>query len=242
MELRHRRGARLRNRSVWPALVLLGGGLGSAWAARTLVADALTARHARRPAGVLARRLYRNRRSHHASLREALDVLALRPEDRLVEIGCGGGLFLELALPRCHSAKAIDHSPDMIRLAAARNATAIDKGRLELVEDDARRMPFADGEFSAAAMTDVFLVLENPNAVLAELHRVLTEHGRLVIHTRAPETAPLMRRIGLGWMARRLRFYSDDELAGLLQVTGFARIVVERREDSYAQVATARLA
>lgn len=188
---------------------------------------------------MLARHFYRDRRAHQASLREALDALALRPEDHLVEVGCGGGLFLELALQRCHSAKAIDHSPDMLRLAAALNATAIDQGRLELVEGDARQMPFADGEFKAAAMTDVLLVLEDPAAVLAELHRVLAEHGRLVIHTRAPETAPLMRRIGLGWMARRLRFYRDHELADLLKTAGFAPIAIERQEQDYAQLATA---
>lgn len=235
------RGRGLQGRSRWAALALVAaGGLGTAWASRTRVADALTARHARRPAGLLARRLYRDRRSHQASLGEALDALGPRPEDRLVEVGCGGGLLLELALQRCHSAKAIDHSPDMIRLAAARNATAIDEGRLELVEGDARRMPFADGDFTAAAMTDVFLVLEDPAAVLAELHRVLTQHGRLVIDTRAPETAPLMRRIGLGWMARRLRFYSDHELADLLTMAGFRTVAIKRYEQSYAQLATAR--
>lgn len=101
-------------------------------------------------------------------------------------------------------------------------------------------MPFADQEFTAAVMIDVFLMLQHPAAVLAELHRVLAEHGRLVIHTRAPETVPLMHRIDLGWMARRLGFYDDDILADMLVTAGFADIVIERGQRSSAQLIAAR--
>lgn len=238
MTRQQRRGDGGRRAAEFGAVGLLIPGLGVAWA-RVRLADALTDRHARRPAGGFARRFYGKRRSYHG-LGEALEATRLEPEDRLVEVGCGGGLLLELALQACRSAKAIDHSPDMLRLAAARNAQALEEGRLELVAGDAQRMPFAGNEFSAAVMVDVLLVLERPQAVLVELHRVLAEHGRVVIHTRAPETIPLMRWIGLGWMARRLRFYSDQSLAEMLTAAGFADVVIERRVRGSAQLVTAR--
>jgi ubiquinone/menaquinone biosynthesis C-methylase UbiE len=215
------------------------GALAAGWAARRHVADALTERQARRPAGALARRFYGERRGYQASFQQTLDALELSHEDRLLEIGPGGGLFLELALRRCGSVTAIDHSPDMLRLARQRNADAARQGRLRLVEGDATRLPFPDGEFTAAAMIDVFLVLEHPDAVLAELQRVLTARGRVAIHTRTPETSRVMRRIGLGWMARRLRFYDEDELAAALAHAGFPGAVVERVDHGYAQLATA---
>jgi len=209
------------------------------WWQRNRLADRLTESQARRPSGRLARCFYAKARGHHEGFQDVLQALSLRQEDRLVEIGCGGGVFLELALEHCGNAKAIDHSPDMLDLASRRNAQAIADGRLTLIEGNAERLPFASGEFTVAAMTDVFLVLDDPAQVLAELHRVLATEGRLAVHTRAPATGPLMRRLGLGWMARRLRFYDDREFAALLSSAGFDDVTVTRRARSYAQLATA---
>jgi ubiquinone/menaquinone biosynthesis C-methylase UbiE len=90
---------------------------------------------------------------------------------------------LEWALRSGCSAKAIDHSPEMVHLASERNAEAIGEGRLQVLESEAERLPFADGEFTCAAMTNVFFFLYAPAAVLAEVHRVLADDGRLAIYT-----------------------------------------------------------
>jgi len=37
-------------------------------------------------------RMYRNPKGHYKSFRWALDKLQLRPDDILLEIGCGGGV------------------------------------------------------------------------------------------------------------------------------------------------------
>lgn len=214
------------------------GAAGALWRQRERVANALTSSQARRPSGRLARALYGGARAHQDGFRDTLHALALEREDRLVEIGCGGGIFLELALRRCGFAKAVDHSPEMVRLTSERNAQAIRNGRLDVLQGCAERLPFGDLEFTAAAMTDVLLVLDDPDAVLAELHRVLAHDGRLVVHTRAPEARRLMGRLGLGWMARRLRFYDDDQLGGMITAAGFRRVTVRRRPRSYAQLAT----
>jgi ubiquinone/menaquinone biosynthesis C-methylase UbiE len=198
-------------------------------------ADWLTDRLARRPAGVLGRAFYRAARPHHASFHATLDALALSAADRLLEIGCGGGVFLEWALATGCRARAIDHSPEMLALARERNAAAIDDGRLTLDQADAERLPFADDEFTAAAMTNVFFFLYRPEAVLAEIGRTLGPGGRIAIHTDA--TAFLVPPP----IARRMRFYTDDELDGLLRRAGYAEISVGRTgPGERMQLATAR--
>jgi ubiquinone/menaquinone biosynthesis C-methylase UbiE len=231
-----RRNARQAHRRLARTLTAVGV---LSWWQRNRLADRLTESQARSPSGRLAQCFYAKARGHHEGFQDVLQALSLHHEDRLVEIGCGGGVFLELALALPQCSRAIDHSLDMLDLASRRNAQAIADGRLTLIEGKAERLPFAPGEFTVAAMTDVFLVLEDPAPVLAELHRVLAPEGRLAIHTRAPATEPLMRRLGLGWMARRLRFYDDDELAALLSGAGFDDVTVTRRARSYAQLATA---
>src|SRR5580692_3331409 len=85
---------------------------------------------ARRPAGTFGRFLYRNPHSHFKSFETTLAVLELKSDDRLLEVGCGGGTFLALALASGCEAKAIDHSADMVTLASQRNGTACHAGRL----------------------------------------------------------------------------------------------------------------
>jgi ubiquinone/menaquinone biosynthesis C-methylase UbiE len=214
--------------------VAVAGGL-AAWRARERLADWLTDSLARQPACWIGRRFYREARPHQATFLETLDVLALRAEDHLLEIGCGGGTFVEWALATGCSARAIDHSAEMLVLARERNATAIDDGRLALYETDAERLPFADDEFTAAAMTNVFFFLYRPEAVLAEIKRTLAPAGRVAIYTNATAfMAPPP-------IAHRMNFYTDDELHGLLQRAGYAEITVRRTgPGNRMQLATAR--
>jgi SAM-dependent methyltransferase len=210
---------------------------GAAWGPRARVADWLTDSLARRPSGWLARRFYRNPRPHFASFEETLAALALRADDRLLEIGCGGGMLLERALRDAGSAKAIDHSAEMVALARKRNAGAVAAGRLTVEQAEAERLPFADGEFTTAALANVFFFLYEPGRVLDELHRVLASGGRLAIHTDAP---------GLpSWLApitRRMRFYDDAQLVQLLVAAGFSDATVTRTAGGRGQLATARRA
>lgn len=200
-------------------------------------ADWLTDSLARRPSGWLARRFYREPRPHFASFEETLTALALGQDDRLLEIGCGGGVLLERALRDVGSAKAIDHSTEMVALARKRNAEAIAAGRLTVEQAEAERLPFTDGEFTAAALANVFFFLYEPQRALGELHRVLADGGRLAIRTDAP---------GLpSWLApitRRMRLYSDAQLVQLLVAGGFSDATVTRTAGGRGQLATAHRA
>jgi SAM-dependent methyltransferase len=203
------------------AAVSLGGAVG-AWRARKRLAEGMTDALARRPSGWIARRFYRDARAHQQSFRETLDVLELGPQDRLLEVGCGGGTFLAWALASGCTARAVDHSAEMLELARRRNAAAIAEDRLALYEADAASLPFPDGAFTAAASTNAFFFFYEPDAVLAEIRRVLAPGGRIAIHTDATAfMAPPP-------VAHRMRFYTDDELHRMLERAGYQQIEVRR--------------
>jgi len=205
----------------------------TAWQASGLPADAfadwLTDRVARRPAGCRAREIYGADDVHDFARRAVLDALALRPEDRLLEIGCGGGLLLRDALAFGVSATGIDHSEDMVSLARERAPGA------ELVLASAEQLPFGNASFTAVAMSVVFFLLPDPLGVLRECRRVLRAGGRIAVYTTAPElrgtpAAPEP-------VASHARFYEDEVLAGMAHQAGLANIVVTT--DQGAQLLTA---
>jgi SAM-dependent methyltransferase len=182
------------------------------------VGDWLTDRWARRPSGSAAREGYRDPTHHRPSFGAILSALQLQPDDVLLEVGCGGGAFLEQALRSGCRAAALDHSPEMVALARELNAEAIADGRLEIVEGEAEQLPFADDTFTCAAMMQVFFFLDAPR-VLAECRRVLRPDGRLAVFTvteaaRGTPAAPEP-------MASRGRFYADEELVRLARDAGF---------------------
>jgi SAM-dependent methyltransferase len=181
--------------------------------------DWITDRRARRPSGPQARATYRDPLYHRPNFKAILTVLVLRPDDYLLEVGCGGGAFLHDALESGRKAAAIDHSSDMVRLAREVNHSAIQQNRLEIREADAGSLPFPDGIFTCAVMTGVFGFISNPLKALSEIRRVLAPGGRFVLFTgtrelRGTPAAPEP-------IASRLYFYEDNELIDLARKAGF---------------------
>jgi ubiquinone/menaquinone biosynthesis C-methylase UbiE len=193
--------------------------------------DRVTDRRARRPHGRRARRIYGADDTHSFLWEPVLDALSLGPDDRLLDVGCGGGAFLRRALLTGCAAVGVDHSRDMVRLARSKAGV-----RVEKAEADA--MPFADGEFTAISCLVAFFFFGDPVAVLREMRRVLDpERGRVAIMTTAPEAkgspaAPYP-------LATRGRFYTDDELVRLPREAGFGKARIAHREE-WAQLLIAQ--
>ncbi len=188
--------------------------------------DWITDRRARRPSGPQARATYRDPLYHRPNFKAILKVLGLRPDDYLLEVGCGGGAFLEEALRSGCKAAAIDHSADMIRVARELNRDSIEAKRLEIREGQADSLPYPDGVFTCAVMTGVFGFVSGPLKALSEVRRALARRGRFVLFTGSKEmrgtpAAPEP-------MASRLYFYEDRELEELARTAGFDDAHVER--------------
>ena len=188
--------------------------------------DWITDRRARRPSGPQSRANYRDPLYHRPNFKVILNVLGLTKNDYLLEVGCGGGAFLADALKSGCKAAAIDHSPEMVKLAGEANREAIKQDRLEIRQGKADSLPFPDDTFTCAVMTGVFGFIQEPLKALSEVRRTLRNGGRFVLFTAAKElrgtpAAPEP-------MASRLFFYEDEELEELARKAGFAEAKVER--------------
>jgi SAM-dependent methyltransferase len=188
--------------------------------------DWITDRKTRRPSGPQARTFYRDPLYHRPNFKAILKVLGLRDDDYLLEVGCGGGAFLEDALKSGCKGAAIDHSLDMVRLAREVNREAIDQKRLEIREGEADSLPYPDGTFTCAVMTGVFGFIPDPLKALSEIARVLASGGRFVLFTGSKELSGTPAAPEP--VASRLYFYEDQELQELAREAGFAEAAAER--------------
>ncbi len=186
--------------------------------------DRMTDRVARRPSGRGARKVYGAEDVHSFAWEPVLEALQLSSDDLLLDVGCGGGVFLRRALQSGCRCVGVDHSHDMVRL--ARQTT---DGDAQIMHGVAERLPFEDGEFTAISCLVAFFFFPDPVTVLREFRRVLDpERGRVAVFTTPPEmkgtpAAPYP-------LATRGHFYEDMELEGLAPAAGFTVAHVTRTE------------
>lgn len=160
--------------------------------------------------------------AHGAEYRAAAEALRLEIDDRFLEIGCGSGFFLRKYASGTAAIAGLDHSADMVAMAARRNRRRVQTGAAEFRQGEASSLPWRDGSFTATAAIATFMFWPRPLDALKEIHRILQPGGRLVI--------------GLGWNAddgvdhtRALkkygfRLYSGTELQTMLEDTGFSKV------------------
>jgi ubiquinone/menaquinone biosynthesis C-methylase UbiE len=185
--------------------------------------------------------MYRKPVGHYGFFQAAIATLRLQPEDVLLEIGCGGGVLLDLVWSTVQRAYGIDHSPDMVSLARRQNEQASSQGRVGIVQGDIQALPWEKNTFTCVAGVEVLWFIEDLPGTLAELHRVLRPGGRLVFVTAAQPRSPLSRFVFRPWLAH-LRFCSDRELSTMLKQAGFETIQVNSLNRSEHSVFAHQLA
>lgn len=182
-------------------------------------------RWGRRPSGPSSKALYKEPIYHLPGFHAILEGLALKKDDILLEVGCGGGALLKRALATGCTAAAVDHSADMLKVASQQNARALAAGHLRLRYGDAAALPFPGERFTCAVMSGVLPWLPDPVIAFREVFRTLRPGGRFVAWTGTPKmygtpAAGPKRKGGV-------RLYEDSVLARFARKAGFSDVRIE---------------
>ncbi len=114
---------------------------------------------------------------------EVAEVLrAQSAEGRLLDAGCGSGLF-SIGLARRLSGwqiHGVDASRGMLHV-AERKSLKLDLEDLTFSQGDVTSLPFEDGHFDAAVAAGLFPNVNDHRAALRELHRTLRPGAPLVV-------------------------------------------------------------
>jgi ubiquinone/menaquinone biosynthesis C-methylase UbiE len=188
-----------------------------------LIPHAFIASQLRQPSGrfgrmIIARLLNRS----NASLNElTLASLDPRPDDRVLEVGFGGGDLIARMLPVVSEGRIVgaDFSQTMVDLCSKRFATAIRSRGLELHCASVDDLPFESDSFSGVCTVNTIYFWPDPAAALVELSRVLRPDGRLVISFSPRSVMQKMPTTDCGFT-----LYESDEVRDLLATAGFVAI------------------
>src|SRR5829696_9457597 len=129
---------------------------------------------------------------------EAQEHQGHEPGDRVVDVGGGPGRFLREAAKRGATAVGVDPSSQMRRLATWRTPARL-RDAVRVADGTAERLPLEDGAATVACAVASYHHWTDPDAGLAELHRVLRPGGRLLIAERLARPGGWFQHHALTW-------------------------------------------
>jgi ubiquinone/menaquinone biosynthesis C-methylase UbiE len=112
-----------------------------------------------------------------------LDLIGEVAGLRVLDVGCGPGLYAEELLERGATVTAFDSSPEMVKLAKNRTGQRAD---IRIWDLEQPLTWLLDADQDIALMALVLHHIDNRHQALSELHRVLRPGGRLVVSTVHP--------------------------------------------------------
>lgn len=178
--------------------------------------------------------------------RVVIDSAALRPGERVVDLGCGTGNAALLAAACGARVTGVD--PAARLLDVARGRAASEGAKITFLSGEAASIPVGDGD--ADVIVSVFGVIFAPDAVAAaaEMSRVVTAEGRIIVSAWIPQGTMFEFTAAAGEAVRQalgappppqpFAWHDRDALSALLAPYGFA-VDVEEHSLSFTDTSPA---
>jgi SAM-dependent methyltransferase len=137
----------------------------------------------------------------------AVDVLAVDPADRVLEVGCGHGVAVSLVCEQLTSGRitAIDRSAKMIEMATRRNREHIAAGRAVLETAALENADFGDERFDKVFAFNVAPFWVAPREALGTVRQHLAPGGAVYVFWDARHAQPGRARDLADRLSERLR-------------------------------------
>jgi SAM-dependent methyltransferase len=179
-----------------------------------------------------------------------LDWLTARvpPPGPIADLGCGSGNHAVLLARRGYAVTGIDFSPRMVA-AAQRSASERGLDGVQVAAGDLNHpLDLPSGAFAGAVSSFVLQFVDDPAALLSEVHRILGPGGVLFL---AAPSSDLDHSVDEGanryWRVRRaaarlpgfIHCFTDDELRALVAEAGFTVLDYRRYPGGHVLLARA---
>ncbi len=162
----------------------------------------------------------------------AFDTLALSAQDRVLEVGFGGGYLLG-RMSRVVTdglLAGVDASPAMVSFCQRRYRSLIQEAALEVSCAEAESLPYPGGHFTKLCSVNSIFYWHNAVQAIAEFGRVLASGGLLVLCFTCRES--LATR---GFSRHGLILYDGEEVQSMMERSGFGDVQAVLSSDQHRE-------
>ena len=175
---------------------------------------------------------------------DLLEIAALRPGERVLDVACGTGIVARLSRQRVGddgTVAGLDVNPGMLGVARSVTSPSL---AIDWYEAGAEAIPLADGAFDVALCQLGLQFIANKLGALREVRRVLAPGGRLVLNVPGP-TPPLFAVLAdalathidpraTSFVHIVFALHDERELRELMNAAGFQDVRVHTRRAKLA--------
>ena len=176
--------------------------------------------------------LERMNQSHYEVTGWALSYWEIQEDDRVLDIGCGGGATLHRMAEKVTSGHVtgVDYSDVSVETSRRNNEKNISSGKMDVLEGSVENLPFADDSFDKIITVESFYFWPDPQENLKEVFRVLKRGGTFLLVADVYGRDDLPEAVVENINRFHLFNPTLEEFRNLFERAGFAEIHVHEKE------------
>lgn len=187
----------------------------------------------RKPHGEAGAEMLAGMNEHHSPVTSwALSFFDFKENDRVLDIGCGGGETLRRMSAMVKNGKltGADYSELSVKMSKEHNKADIENGKMEIIEASVEKLPFSDDSFDKIITVESFYFWPDPQENLKEVYRVLANGGKFLIVADINGDAELDAEDIEGINKFSLYNPKLEEFSKLLENAGFKKVAVHTKD------------
>ena len=196
-----------------------------------MVAEKIT--QCRKPHGDEGFETIENMNENHREISEfAFGIVNVGKNDRILDIGCGGGMNIEKFLKLTDSnVDGLDYSEVSVEASIKQNRKAVDDGRCRIIQADVQDMPIDDEEYDLVSAFETIYFWPEIGESFKEVSRVIKPNGQFMIAQGTDGNHPDDEM----WLAtvEGMHVYTATDLEKYLLDAGFSRVESHVKENDY---------
>ena len=177
-----------------------------------------------------------NMNDNHREISEfAFDIVNIGSNDRILDIGCGGGVNIEKFLKLTKNrVDGLDYSEVSVEASINQNKKAVGDGRCRIIQADVSSMPIGDEEYDLASAFETIYFWPDIKETFKEVSRIIKPGGQFMIAQGTDGNHPDDEK----WLetVEGMSVHTAEELEEHLLRAGFKSVESHVKENDYILV------
>lgn len=181
-----------------------------------------------------------NMNENHRPISEfAFESINVGENDKILDIGCGGGVNIEKFLKlTANNVDGLDYSEVSLSQSVKRNKKAVEDGRCQVIKANVINMPIEDGMYDLVSAFETIYFWPDIENAFKEVSRIIKTNGQFMIAQGTDGNHPDDEK----WLStvEGMKVYTADELKRYLLNAGFSSVSCFKKENDYIMVVIAK--